>query len=588
MPQPSTHYFHVRLDLSGLAPGTATLKMATWTPGSYLIREYARNVEEVAATSGGKPVPVLKQTKNTWLVSHGKATQISVFYRVYANELAVRNAYLDAGHGYINGAAVFLWVKGQEDSPARLRVNTGETGFTQVVTALKEWKAAPGKSGYEASDAINPGSSAPGVRLFQIGNLDELIDSPILIGNPRVMEFEASGVPHRVAFQGPGNMNEERIRADFSRIVTTAAGIFGHHPCDRYTFLVHNLPTGGGGLEHGHSTSLQTSWNTYDSESSYQNFLGLVAHEYFHLWNVKRLRPRPLGPFDYENENYTRLLWFAEGFTSYYDDFILFRSGITPQERFLDVVASNLSRVETVPGMYAQNLAEASLDAWIKYYRPNENSGNSQADYYTKGAAMATLLDWLIIRHTDGKKNLDDLMKGMYREYYLRKNTGFSEEDLEKELVAILGPAGKTFLGDYIYDVKKPDWSSVLADFGFRLTDRNAGSGTLTAGFRLQSSGGKMVVQSIPSNGPAWTSGIHVGDEILAIGDQRIESPDLHTLLSNRKAGEKVQILYARSGQVMATEIGLQPETARSYKLERTEKPSARAEMLRKKWLRLE
>jgi len=567
MPQPHNHYFEVKMELSNNTAKQITLKMATWTPGSYLIREYAKNVESVEAKDKkGKSISINKTKKNTWEITPEKNQNLTISYRVYANELAVRNCYLDNEQGYLNPASVFLFVKGAENQKTSLKVEL-PPDWKQVVTALKP-----------ISNASNE---------FEIQNLDEFIDSPILCGNPVVISFEAGGVKHRAAFQGPANINMEKIKTDFSKIVEAEKAIFNHHPCKEYTFLVHHVAQGGGGLEHSHSSSLQTSPATYDSETNYQNFLGLVAHEYFHLWNVKRLRPQPLGPFDYENENYTTMLWFSEGFTSYYDDFILFRSGITKKEKFLDVVASNISRVESVPGMYNQSLSEASLDAWIKYYRPNENSQNSQSDYYTKGAAIGTLLDLLIIKETKGAQNLDNLMRDMYNEFYIGKNIGFSEKDFEKSIAKSLGAAkAKDFIARYVNGLEKPDWISVFADFGIKVSDRNDQIKPLTIGLRLQGSG-RVTVQGIPKNGPAYLSGIYIGDEIVAIGDRKIESTDLTSIFANLKEGDKVQVMYNRGGQLNTVEIQVKREPGKNFKVEWIEKASPEQEKLRKNWLRL-
>ncbi len=567
MPRPSTHYFEVEMQLSALKSARSTLKMASWTPGSYLIREYARNVESLRVeTKDGKPVSFRKTAKNTWEIESKGHSELRVYYLLYANEMAVRNCYLDEEQAYLNGAAVFLYLKGSEEKPASLLIET-PASFSRIVTALKP----KGNSGKE----------------FQIQNLDELIDSPILCGNPLIVEFSAGGVKHRAAFQGPANVNPERIKADFTKIVEAEKALFNHHPCEDYTFIVHHLPQGGGGLEHSHSTSLLASYNTYDNEAAYSGFLGLVAHEYFHLWNAKRLRPHPLGPFDYENENYTTLLWFVEGLTSYYDDFMLFRAGLTKKERFMEVVASNLSRTESVPGMYVQNLAEASLDAWIKYYRPNENSSNSQADYYTKGAAIGTLLDLWLIRESKGKSSLDDMMRDMYEEFYLKRNVAFTEEDVQKELKKRLGAKGYDFLRKYVYGLEHPDWSAEFETFGIKIADRNVEGKAKTLGLRLAANAGKVSVQAIPSNGPGWNSGLHVGDEIIAIGDRRMESPDLSQVLNAAAPGEKVSVLYSRGGKISVTEILVQAEPGKSFRLDWMEKVNPEQEKLRNAWLRL-
>ncbi len=568
MPHPDNHYFEVKLELKNNTSKQLEIKMATWTPGSYLIREYAKNVEAVSAIDkSGKPLAIKKVNKNSWELTAGKVADLTVSYRVYANELAVRNCYLDHEQGYLNPASVFLFVKGFENKPATLKVEL-PSEWKQVVTALKP----KGTSNTE----------------FEIQNLDEFIDSPILCGNPVIVPFEAGGVKHKVAFQGPANLNEEKIKSDFSKIIEAEKSVFQHHPCKEYTFLVHHVAQGGGGLEHSHSSSLQTSPLTYDSETNYQNFLGLVSHEYFHLWNVKRLRPNPLGPFDYDQENYTTMLWFSEGFTSYYDDFILFRAGITKKEKFLDVVASNLSRVESVPGMYNQSLSEASLDAWIKYYRPNENSQNSQSDYYTKGAAIGTLLDLMIIKETKGDQNLDNLMKEMYDEFYISKNVGFSETDFERHLGKKLGEKkAKDFIDKFINGVEKPDWVKSFSDFGIKISDRNDLLKPLTIGLKLQGNG-RVTVQGINKLGPAYLSGIYIGDEIISIGDRRIDSPDLNSVFSSMSEGSKIQVLYNRAGQLKTTEITLARDPGKNLKLEWMENATPDQDKLRKKWLRME
>ena len=566
MPQPDNHYFEVEMEVKNAPSKQTTLKMATWTPGSYLIREYARNVETVIAKdASGKEIAVTKTAKNVWQVANNGSKAFKIAYRVYANELTVRNCYLDAEQGYLNGAAVFLYVKGAENQRATLHVDLPKA-WTKVITALEP----RGNTGVD----------------FDIENIDELFDSPILCGNPTVISFTAAGVPHRVAFQGFGTWKEQKIKDDFTKIVEAEKAVFQHHPCKSYTFIIHHMPNAGGGLEHLNSTCIQTAANAYDNETNYANLLGLVAHEYFHLWNVKRLRPKPLGPFDYDNENYSTLLWFAEGFTSYYDDFFVYRAGLIKKERFLDVVGSNISRIESVPGMYVQSLSESSLDAWIKYYRPNENSANSQGDYYTKGGGMALVLDLMLIKESKGTYSLDNLMKDLYNEYYLKRNTWFTEEDLEKELVKHIGKSAGTFFDKYINGLERPDWAGLLADFGIKLVDRNEAAQPNFIGLKLQGTG-KATVQSISKNGPAYLSGIYVGDEIISIGDRRVEGADLAPYLAGIKAGSKVEVVFARAGQMRSAVIEIVKDPGRSYRLDWIENATAEQDMLRKKWLRL-
>ncbi|HAI76274.1 MAG TPA: peptidase M61, partial [Microscillaceae bacterium] len=315
MPAPHTHYFEVEMQIDDLSDAYVDLKMAVWTPGSYLVREYARHVEGFRAVdANNQPVSANKINKNTWRVQTNGAKKVVVKYSVYAFELTVRTSFLNAAHGYVNPASVFMFVDKQTNTPAEL-----------VIQPFGDW------------DRVSTGLPAvPGKPFtYNIPNLDIFIDSPIEIGKHKEFSFDAAGVKHRVAIFGVDDFDQAKIEREFKAVIEASTAIFGENPCANYldkdyTFIVHLTASGGGGLEHLNSTSLQYSRNLYQVGT---DFLGLVAHEYFHLWNVKRLRPAPLGPFDYENENYTPLLWQAEGFTVYYEDVILLRAGfISPTE----------------------------------------------------------------------------------------------------------------------------------------------------------------------------------------------------------------------------------------------------------------
>ena len=380
MPEPHTHYFKVEAELSGGRKNYIDFTMPVWAPGSYLVREFAKNVEGFTATDkAGKALRVEKIDKNTWRVYSNKADVVRASYDVYAYEMSVRTSFLDASHGYVNGTSIFMYPEGYE-----------KLGGTLVVKPYQDW------------NKVSTGLKSTGKFTFTFPNYDILADSPLEIGTHDVYEFTAAGVPHELAMYGEGNYEPQRLIQDMTRVIEEAVAVMGELPVDRYVFIVHNLNRGGGGLEHLNSTTLQTSrWN-YSSEAGYNGFLSLVAHEYFHLWNVKRLRPEPLGPFDYDNENYTRLLWVSEGITSYYDDLIVRRAGFTTPQRYLDVVSGSINSVENTPGNKVQAVAEASFDAWIKYYRRNENSSNAEVSYYTKGGVLGHLLNMEIMEATKG------------------------------------------------------------------------------------------------------------------------------------------------------------------------------------------
>jgi predicted metalloprotease with PDZ domain len=261
---------------------------------------------------------------------------------------------------------------------------------------------------YKNWNQLSTGLSPAGNNKFALRfpNYDILVDSPIEVGTHKILEFSVRNVPHRIAMYGEGNYDEKRLVADMKSIVEETVKIFDEIPYEHYTFIVHNLLSGGGGLEHLNSTTLQTGrWN-YGTEAGYKGFLGLVSHEFFHLYNIKRIRPKVLGPFDYENENYTTLLWVAEGVTSYYDDHLLLRANLVDADEYLNTATGNIGTIENAPGNKVQSVAESGFDAWIKYYRPNENSNNTTISYYTKGAVIGMLLDLEIMQSTQGQTEL--------------------------------------------------------------------------------------------------------------------------------------------------------------------------------------
>ncbi|MHC2993676.1 peptidase M61, partial [Pontibacter sp. HJ8] len=356
MPAPHTHYFEVEVALKGAKKNYIDYKMPVWAPGSYLVREFAKNVDSFTATDkAGKALRYEKINKNTWRVYSNKADAVQVKYKVYAFEMSVRTSFLDAAHGYVNGTSMFMYPDGYQDQKGTL-----------VVQPFKDWKK------------VSTGLKSTGTYTYTFPNYDVLADSPLEIGNHEVLNFEVGGVPHEIAMYGEANYEPKQLLADMKKVVEECISLMGELPVDRYVFIVHNLHKGGGGLEHLNSTTLQTSRWSYGTEKGYTGFMSLVAHEYFHLWNVKRLRPAPLGPFDYDKENYTRLLWVSEGITSYYDDLITQRAGLMEPQNYLNVVAGSINSVENMPGNKIQTLSESSLDAWIKYYRRNENSNNAE------------------------------------------------------------------------------------------------------------------------------------------------------------------------------------------------------------------
>jgi predicted metalloprotease with PDZ domain len=565
MPEPHTHYFEVEVELTGARKNYIDYKMPVWAPGSYLVREFAKNVESFVATDkAGKPLRHEKIDKNTWRVYSNKAEAVRVKYKVYAFEMSVRTSFLDASHGYVNGTSVFVYPDGFQNQQGTL-----------VVRPFKDWKT------------ISTGMKSAGNFTYNFPNYDILADSPLEIGNHEVLKFEAGGVPHEVAMYGEANYEPKRLLADMKRIVDECISLMGKLPVERYVFIVHNLNKGGGGLEHLNSTTLQTSrWN-YGSEQGYTGFMALVAHEYFHLWNVKRLRPAPLGPFDYDKENYTRLLWVSEGITSYYDDLLTQRAGLMSTQRYLDVVAGSISTVENTPGNQVQTVSESSFDAWIKYYRRNENTNNAEVSYYTKGGVLGQLLNMEIMKATNGDKSLDDVMRHMYARYYEQLNRGFTEQEFKAALERFAGKKLDDFFRDYVNGTKTPDYNWYFEAAGLRLVDQNEGVLNLNWGAGTAMENGRMMIKSVARGSSAWEGGLNVNDELIAIDGYRVDA-DIKNLISGRSIGEKLPVTVARDGQIMTLQLPLVQDEAVRYQFQRIQNPTAAQQKIYSKWLKQE
>lgn len=562
MPEPHTHYFEVEVELTGARKNYIDYKMPVWAPGSYLVREFAKNVEGFAATDkAGKALRAEKINKNTWRVYSNKADAVRVKYKVYAFEMSVRTSFLDASHGYVNGTSVFMYPDGYENESGSL-----------VIKPFQEWKK------------VSTGLKNTGGYTYTFPNYDVLVDSPLEIGNHEVLTFEAGGVPHEVAMYGEANYQPKQLLADMKKVAEECISLMGELPVDRYVFIVHNLHKGGGGLEHLNSTTLQTSrWN-YGTEQGYTGFMGLVAHEYFHLWNVKRLRPAPLGPFDYDKENYTRLLWVSEGITSYYDDLITQRAGLMSPQRYLDVVAGSINSVENTPGNQVQTVSESSFDAWIKYYRRNENTNNAEVSYYTKGGVLGQLLNMEIMKSTKGEKSLDDVMRYMYERYYKKLNRGFTEQEFKEALERFAGKKLDAFFNDYVNGTKSPDYNSYFEAAGLRLVDQNEGVMNMNWGATTAMENGKMMIKSVFRGSSAWEGGLNVNDELIAIDGYRVEG-DIKPFISGRTIGEKLPVTVSRDGRLVNLEVPVVQDKSVRYRLEKVQNPTALQQKIYNKWL---
>ncbi len=557
------HYVQVTMDLQEMDGEFTDVKMPVWAPGSYLVREFARNVDSFKAKDAqGNTVKSEKISKNTWRVYHPGINNLQISYRVYAFELTVRTSFVDESHAYLNGTSIFMYVDKKLDLESTIKI-----------IPHPDWK--------KISTGLEPVKPDPFVRVAP--NYDILADSPIEIGNQDIIEFTASGVKHYVAMVGPGNYDRNKIIKDFTKIVEESTSVFGTHPCKEYTFIVHNVPAGGGGLEHLNSTTVQIQRFAYGNERSYHAFLALIAHEYFHLWNVKRLRPIALGPFDYDNENYTRMLWMSEGFTAFYDNWLVRRSGFYSVDRYLEIMATDISMQTNLPGDRVQPLSESSWDAWIKYYRRNENSFNTQVSYYDKGSLAACLLNLMILSHSGGKQNLDDLMSYLYQEYYQKKDKGFTDAEFKQAAEKFCGKNLDAFYADFIEGTARTDYAQYLALAGLKLTDLNAGKIEVSLSIKTSLNNGKLMVTAVTEAASGYKAGLNVNDEIIAIDGFRTD--DVSKMIADKKAGDEIILLISRDGMVREIPVVLENNKDVKYKIEKLPKVTPLQDAVYKGWM---
>jgi predicted metalloprotease with PDZ domain len=559
--EPQAHIFRVELAIPRPPAERLTLAMPAWIPGSYMVRDFARNVLDIAAEDAAGHLPLEKCDKQTWaLCPRGHA--VSVRYRVYAWDLSVRGAHLDSGHAYFNGAALFLRVGGLDRCPCAV-----------------ELLPPPGDDGadWQVATSLHPlDAQFLGFGRYQADNYEDLIDHPAEMGRFRLIHFELHGVPHRVAITGRHRCDEARLRQDLTLICTEQAALFGELPLDRYLFLVTAVGDGYGGLEHRYSTSLLCSRDDLPQapgESSdlgapapdkpgegYRRFLGLASHEYFHLWNVKRIRPQTLMDADLSGEVHTRLLWAFEGITSYYDDLTLVRSGCIDEAAYLELLAQAITRVLRTPGRLLQTLAESSFDAWTKLYKADENAPNALISYYSKGALVALALDLTIRHRTGGVKSLDNVMRALWQRHG-RTGIGVPERGVEAVAGEVTGLDLGPFFAQALDSTEDIDLAPLLAQMGIELRLRpargpkdqgglvNGGadktqrtSPAPVLGVRLQPLGTEAAIATVLTGGAALAAGLSAGDTVIAVDDIRATRDNLDTLVARVQPGAEVRI----------------------------------------------
>lgn len=539
---PEQHRVRVRATVETGGAAEVAFEMPVWTPGSYLVREYARNVEAARGIApDGRALSVTKTAKNRWVVAADGATAVTLETVIYAKELTVRSAFVDSDLAVLVGAGLFM-------QPEHLP----EAAWDVSLTLPPTWS--------RSVTALSP--HADGVlHHYVAGSFDELVDSPIVVGNPSVGRFEVSGVGHEVAhFLDAGEWDLTATLGEVEKITAETIALWGSVPYDRYVFL-NVVGEAGGGLEHENSSLLMSRRQQGRDPDAHRRWLGLVSHELFHAWNVKRLRPSTLGDFDYNREHYSPSLWIAEGWTSYYDDLLLVRAGLITQEDHLKRLGETVGALQRRPGRLVQPLGDAGFDAWIKHYRPDESADNSRVDYYVKGALAAWIMDAEIRRRTDGARSLDDVLRLAWTRF--PANRGYTEAEMRALISEVAGADLGPWLAELVDSPTELDYSGALSWFGLRFPVE-AADDEPKAWLGLDA-GSK--VARVLRDTPAWDAGVNAGDELIALDGVRIES-DVEALLAGRTPGETAELIVARRGRLRTLPVVFGTKPTRAWTLE--------------------
>ena len=565
--EPQAHYVDVKMLAEGFQNEEyIDIRMPVWAPGSYLVREYSKNVERFQAKDGhGQTLQVQKISKNTWRVFE-PSDKVAVSYLVYGFEVSVRTSFIDDSRAFLSPVGTFMYVDGQLDLQTTIKIHLHKN-WSKISTGLQK----------VAVDNV-----------YYAPNFDILFDSPIEIGNQDTWSFDVDGILHECAMVGEADYDKDQLAEDITKIVREENKIWGTNPNDYYLIVTHNYQNGSGGLEHLNSTILAASRFGYSQPTTYKNYLSLVAHEYFHLWHVKRLRPIELGPFDYEKENYTTGLWIIEGFTSYYDNLIIRRCGFFDENEYLQKLAVDFNTVYNRPGYLLQSAAASSFDTWIKQYRPDENSQNVAISYYNKGAMHAAALDLKIITATKGTKRLDDVMKAAYEHFYLIQNRGFEEDEFRLLAEEVTGVAlGEIFAA--AHSAEEVDYNQYFNAVGYELIDNAEDQDHQSLGIKIGSNEGHTVIRNVDRDSAAWISGLNVGDELIAINGHRIEinGKALDYFISRSQENDVVNILISRDGLIREIPVQLIPSIKKSYSIRRVTNATEEQRRLGDIWLSL-
>jgi predicted metalloprotease with PDZ domain len=583
MPQPASHTFHVTLRSDGLIGELQDFKMPQWSPGYYGIIDYARYVSNFRAVDGsGHELAWEKVAKNSWRVVAADANVIVLSYDVFGNTVFAANNYLGDDRAYISPSGMFVYPAGRLREPVTVAIEPPAV-WKQISTGLERVKDH--------------------AATFEAQDFDELYDCPILIGNQDRLQFEVKGVPHYVAIENVvADVDRRKMIADLKTMVTAATQLIGDVPYKHYTFLM--MGRGGGGIEHSNSSSNQFDGNSLSTPAGYLRWLSFIAHEYFHNFNVKRIRPLALGPFDYDQENFTNMLWVSEGLSVYYQDLVLVRAGLMTRDQYLTKMAAAIGSFENSPGRHYQSATESSQNTW------NSGSGiggdrNTTISYYHNGPMLGAMLDLKIREASGNQKSLDDVMRGLYQKYYLQRKRGFADAEFRAECESAAGTSlAEVF--DYASTTREVDYAKYFALAGLTLNvasaDAEGGAIGLDThsreippaevpagrGGRGRSSGPafQLIVTDTVPGSPASLAGLQSGDRIIDVDGTAATPSALHNAINGTKPGDKITLRLSRGGAEMTLAVDVVHNSKKTYTIALAEGASPAQNRILNAWLR--
>lgn len=545
---PHAHIFKITLTIKNPDKNGQIVSLPAWIPGSYMIRDFAKNIIQIHAFSNTLPVNLEKVDKSTWKVEPVNDV-LTLEYQVYAWDLSVRSAHFDMTHAFFNGTSLFLMPHGFEHEPCNVRIEK------PADKKYSTWKTT--------TSLKNTDIDTSGFGLYQANDYDDLIDHPVEIGTHTDFNFEVEKTKHKFALTGIHRADNKRLKNDLTRICQTHCTLFGELPnIKEYVFLTMVTGDGYGGLEHRSSTSLMCSRDDLplpsepnEPNEKYRNFLGLCSHEYFHTWNIKRIKPDVFIPYDLTSEVYTRQLWAFEGVTSYYDELALVRSKVISIESYLELLGQTITRVLRGKGRFTQSIAESSFEAWTKFYKQDESAPNTIVSYYTKGALLALCLDLTIRIQTQHNKSLDDVMRYLWINYG-KNSIGLPEGKIETLTSEISGVNLDDFFKRYLYGTEELPLASLLADVGVdfnlrptisvedkggkEIENTQEQKGSIGARFTADTLGAKIV--QVFSEESAEQAGLSAGDIILAINNLQANNSNIDKIINSYNVGDKLTI----------------------------------------------